>query len=326
MEHCAPTTYGVQKTNLAVHTEDRDITKWIHPNHFEIELPVAYKNVTALRLNEIGLPTVTVFSEVNQNTKLTVEISATPYYIDITPGNYTPDELAAELSGQISADTGVTFVVVYNKVSNIFIFTCLSHSFTLRFDKPEQYPRCGNPSYFENYTNWGLGSYLGFDKVSTNKLHPTTGLYDSVFGEVDLYWRGDTPLNTHYVAAPKAANVDGDSHIYLELATHNSMDEIQPYQERSSDTAAAKYGGQHNASFARIPVRPLSSAQDYLFNIFFSIPPLERIQKFRFRFRHHDGRLVDFHFKNFSFSIEITFLRNETPNTFLMNKTNYKLS
>ena len=40
-------------------------------------------------------------------------------------------------------------------------------------------------------------------------------------------------------------------------------------------------------------------------------PPLERIQKLKFKFRYHNGRLVDFSNTPLNFTIEINQLRNE---------------
>ena len=72
----------------------------------------------------------------------------------------------------------------------------------------------------------------------------------------------------------------------------------------------AKYGGKHNSSFAKIPMlatlneKLYVSKEGFLFNIFYSEPPLERIQKLKFKFRYHDGRPIDFGNANFSFTIE----------------------
>jgi hypothetical protein len=321
-----PLTYGVIKTLFAVHTEDRDVTKWPTPTQFELELPVAYKNVVTLRLDDIALPLdIYVFSEENQNTKLTVEVGGTKTSVEISSGNYTGEEMALELSGRISAATSVAFNVVYNRITNRFVFTCNSSVFTLYFDQAEPYSGCGN-SYYENSTNWGLGSYLGFNKKNPSKLARTSGVYASEVDQLLIYPMGVGPVVTNMVTAPNGPNLEGDDFIYLELPPFDSIDEVMPYQERTTDMFFAKGGGQHNRAFARIPVRPLSSAKNYLANIFYSDPPLERVQKLRFRFRHHDGRPVYFGQQNFSFAIEVTTLRNEILKNYCVNKTNYKLS
>ena len=313
------TTYGIQKTIVAIHTEDRDVTKFATPTQFEVDLPVSYKNVVSMRLSDIRLPTpLHVFSRENQNTKLSVEFGGTVYQVEISTGTYTPAQLTAELSGHLTAVTGSTFRVLYNQISRQLVFTNATDPFKLFFDRPEQYAACSAPPYFGNYSNWGLGSYLGFEKRP----------YASAVSSFNFYWAtpAETYTNVHAVAAPNIANLDGDEEMYMEVATYNSIDEMQPYQERSSDLYYGKYGGNHNGSFARIPIHARSSTQDYLNNIYFRDPPLERLQKLRFLFRYHDGRPVSFHGQDFSFSVEITTLRNEVTKAFSVNRSNYTLT
>jgi len=69
-----------------------------------------------------------------------------------------------------------------------------------------------------------------------------------------------------------------------------------------------------------------SSRSTFLENISQYDPPIERISKLKFTFRHHDGRLVDFQNNNFDFTLEFNCLKNEiaksynvrVPHTFLM--------
>jgi len=311
-------TYGVQKTQLVIHTEDRDITKWATPTQFEIDLPVSYKTVVGLRLSDIELPTpLYVFAPEYQNTKLTVLVDFLEYVVEITPGYYeTPEQLANELTGKLNAAAGVTsFTVLYDKVAQKLVFTNSSIFFRLYFDVAESYAGCAS-TYFLNHTNWGLGGYLGFEKAK----------YSSSVQTVKFDWAPQTTAGVHTIRAPNPLNLKGDANLYLELATYNSIDEMQPYQERSSDTTKPKHGGSHNASFARIPVLERSSTETYLSNIYFRDPPLERVQKLRFLFRFHDGRPVQFHGRNFSFSLEVTTLRNEMAKPFSVNRNNYTLS
>lgn len=308
-------SYGVQKKLVTVHTEDRDITKYATPAQFEIELPVDHKNVVSLRLNDIELPRLDVFLAANQNTKFRVDLGGATYYGAITEGSYTPTQLANELTGQLNACTATAgFLVLYNEVSKKLVFSNTA-LFAFSFLVGEDYPGCA-AVFFDQYAKWGLGNYLGFDKA----------VYTAVLGDVPLYWRSTTLFGVYSVTAPHPVDVEGDGQIYLEVATYNNIDELMPYTENSSDLYYGKYGGKHNSSFAKIPVRKRSSRENYLSNIFFSVPPLERLQKLRFKFRYHDGRPVEFHDVNFNFTLEITTLRNEMPKNMLVNRTNYTLS
>ena len=46
--------------------------------------------------------------------------------------------------------------------------------------------------------------------------------------------------------------------------------------------------------------------------------PIERIDRLRFRFRYHDGRLVDFKCLPFSFTLEFNMLRDEQLRSYLV--------
>jgi hypothetical protein len=187
-------------------------------------------------------------------------------------------------------------MVYYNTVSMKFIFTA-SYSFSFIFTQAEQYD--GAP-FYPQYSQWGLGSYLGFDKqVYTSSFNSTYRMF------VDGFTINDAQI----IDTPHTASVFGDSHIYMEIEQYNSMDEIAPYTFKSSNEVNAKYNGKHNSAFAKIPLVALSnekmyiSKESFLFNTFYSEPPLERIQKLKFKFRFHDGRPVDFGTTNFSFTL-----------------------
>jgi len=110
----------------------------------------------------------------------------------------------------------------------------------------------------------------------------------------------------------------------MEVFQCNSMDEIMPYTEGSNDLYRAKQGGKHHSAFAKIPIagrfghdKRMGNCYDNRFNavsnVFRSEPPLERIQKLKFRFRYHDGRLVDFGQHDFTFTLELTLDRTDVP-------------
>ena len=65
-------------------------------------------------------------------------------------------------------------------------------------------------------------------------------------------------------------------------------------------------------AFVSVPkTQFFSSTNGFLFNLSQYDPPIERISKMKFKFRYHDGRLVDFQENDFNFTIEINQLRNE---------------
>ena len=117
----------------------------------------------------------------------------------------------------------------------------------------------------------------------------------------------------------KICNLDimGDDVIYMELDKYNSMNEIAPYSENTSGVFNNDYHGKVNSAFAKIPLPSKSFSQVFesknysLMNISFYEPPLEKLSKLKFKFRYHDGRLVDFKCLPFSFTLEFNMLRDE---------------
>lgn len=77
------------------------------------------------------------------------------------------------------------------------------------------------------------------------------------------------------------------------------------------------YNGTVNSAFAKIPVtaqgyiRTFESRNTFLTNVSHYEPTIERIQKLKFKFRTHDGRLIDFQGVPFNFTIEFNMLKNE---------------
>jgi len=283
-------TYGEIRQILSIHSEDRDITKYPHANQFEVDLPVEYKNVTSMKITNIYFEgSLEVFSTENQNTTLTY--NNVP--ITIPNGNYDGLALSATLSNLL----GLT--VYFNSIGNQFVFQSIN-PFTLDFTKPEVYNSCNQPVYSQ-YANWGLGFYLGFNK----EVYIASNLNPPIFP-----WDSTAPTTGYFIVAPNRAYLKGETSMYLEVASYNSMDELQPYSMYSTQQCNAKHGGKHYSAFAKIPLNVFLFSEAYN-NYFFSEPPLERLQKLKFKIRYHDGRLVDFGIQPFSFNIEINYLRNE---------------
>ena len=309
--------FVVQKKIFSVHSEDRDIAKWPSSTVFAVDPPVEYKNVVSLRLADIDLPPLYVFSEQNQNLTLFVTYISTTKTITLSEGTYTGPQLATEIQGRMNAAyttySGFTsFTVTYDPASFKFVFY---NPNTFYFD----FTHSTSPMFTQS-SQWGLGSYLGFEK----KMY-TAG--------TNVNYQVTIPSNYYSIVSPYPASLEGEPYLYMELDLYNSMDELTPYTMRSNQLMSAKYSGKHNCAFAKIPRisvpgNPVYVSKDnFLNNIFFSDPPLERVQKFQFKFRYHDGRIVDFGLTNFSFSIEITMLRPDSIKpSFLVQPNYYELT
>ena len=137
--------------------------------------------------------------------------------------------------------------------------------------------------------------------------------------------------------------------IYLELKKWSIFDELNPFPRNSNTlfpfpektdnlrkncrNICDKYSvnasnSSINTAILKIPPKTLkyySEAFDENNAILFFDPPLERVSTFGFKFRYHDGRLVDLNYQDVNFTIEINQLRNEIPRQMTV-RTNSTLS
>lgn len=338
-------TYWTIQQILSVDSNDRDISKWPLASCFEIETPIDYKNVVSMSLDTVSIPTLNVFTNTYQNTKLTFFVDPKEwvdpvvneallsnhdgYTITITTGNYTSANLALELQGRMNAavqnyleskgllQTYNYFVVAVNTVSNKLCFGNSHDSFAFDFRINYDYNVCSVPIIFDQYALWGLGNYLGFDKDVYAADESTTPQY--FYWSSTPVWLSPDTNSCYFIEPPFEFNLVGENNnIFMELIGYNSMDEITPYTFRSSDifkyrsgdSFKSKQNGKHDSAFAKINKSTTDrSATDGLTNTFFSDPPLERLQKLKILMRHHNGMPVDFQNKNFTCTIALNLLR-----------------
>ena len=104
-------TFSVNRKLITVHSEDRDINKWPNANHFELQLPQTYTSVETIALVEYSFPTYYyTFSNEAQNTKITFTANISmagygetdPVVVTISPGFYSPTQLAAEMQNLLN--------------------------------------------------------------------------------------------------------------------------------------------------------------------------------------------------------------------------------
>jgi hypothetical protein len=217
------------------------------------------------------------------------------------------------------------FNVFYNSVSQKLWFGNSQAEFTLNFDQYLCYTdqTCDQPNnVWGFYTKWGLPSYLGFEKAEyVAQAGIPTPTFDYLGLPPDNLWVNPLASNnpiTYYVTAPLTVKITGDNCIYMMVDKYNSYDELYPYSQTTTATFNNDYGGKVNSAFAKIPISRaqyggiLSDAKTlFLQNLYQYEPPIERISKFKFKFRYHDGRLVDFQDIPFDFTVEINSIRNE---------------
>ena len=349
-------SYVLDRKVLSIHSDDRDISKWKESNEFEVMLPVDYKKVVSVKMLSLQLPKkYNIFSTINQNTKLKIDISGTISTITIGNGQYTPPQIANELDTRLKLiDSSMN--VYYNDIDMTFYFVHENSAAAIRIlaDENHVYDNgCLSNNVFYNTFNWGLPAYLGFDKITYTSSRPSENYWLINSSNIKTYLL----TTNNVIKAPNAATILGQSDIYIEIDKLNSLDEIAPYvtntttdissvsglacerlgllrgnrsqshknnvskcnngQEKWSRSYSGNdYRGKYNSAFAKIPLNPwdgptLIYDTAFLSNAYFSEPPIERLSKMKFKFRYHDGQLVDFGNSPLSITMEINQLRED---------------
>jgi hypothetical protein len=346
-------TYFLDRKLISIHSIDRDINKWPNSNNFEIDLPNTLNNVYSIRLLDLNIPNFNyTFSSNYQNTKFSLKLQQDisgggseailidNYYINnfstiqIEEGYYTPEELAIELenklNNQISNDININydkFKVKYDNIKNKIFIINTRDNFTLYFNKQEIYNLdCGQKIVWNQYANWGLPYNLGYEKQIYQNLNTQSGenlifTYDNTIFTPDP---SNESVNIKFSNSINYIDILGYDSIYMELDKYNSIDEITPYSRQTNNIYNNDYTGSVNSAFAKIPLtkEPFNRSiikNSFLNNITFFKVPITTIKKLKFRFRFHDGVLVDFKNVPFSFTLEINQLIDEQHRSYSLN-------
>lgn len=345
-------SYVLDKRFVTIHSNDRDVKKNPFPNNFEITLPESLINVESMRLAEIKMPSnYYSFSEDLQNTKFSFVFTSAntnwssaiqtlltnpsqTFTVTIQSGFYRPEQLASEITYRLNQAVTNYLVdnsenVVYDKftvfndeVAMKMWFGNNSDGFALLFNERMSYTlqQCEQPTAWDRYSEWGFGSYLGFEKQRYNSTSSNKELVNG-WASPAKEWLlfSTTPASTqvHYIQAPLVYKLMGENTIYMEVEKYNHIDELVPFSQSTNSLYNNDYNGTVKSAFAKIPITivPYGQFFESLNGIIMSSthfdPPLERVQKLKFRFRNHVGALVDFQDFPFNFTIEFNCLRNE---------------
>ena len=199
-----------------------------------------------------------------------------------------------------------------------------------QFCQPCPLPCDTQKAAFHRCTHWGLGWNLGFNKkeayVFCSSQKPVFIPAATKHLDTNGWWPVDPSSEKEksffILRAPHAPRLLGPRAIYMEVNKYNSYDELYPYSRSSNSLYNNDAGGAVNSAFAKIPITGLpygevmDSRNGFLQNVVEFTPPLERLQKLEFRFRYHDGTLVDFQGAPLDFTIEFNLMRDEIPRAY----------
>ena len=232
------------------------------------------------------------------------------------------------------------FKIVYNEVSMKLWFGNTTDRFILKNKDVElvsstlSQTNCQKNKGLPAFDSWGLPAYLGLNRCDAPSftiseyyaLNPNIGLNkdstvprfyygDAVPGSGDNgYWLlpGAPKATVYFIEAPYKISFMGPDHIYMELDGMNCMDETSPWNISEYTIHNNQTNGIVSSAFAKIPVEstPLTQFFDRdSISYKYWNPVAERISKLRFRFRYHNGQLVQFGNFNYTFVIEFCLLR-----------------
>jgi len=222
------------------------------------------------------------------------------------------------------------FKVYYDNISSKIWFGNTHDSFILHFDTSCDYilKNTQQPNVWKQYTNWGLPSYLGFKKQSYKSANSAANIsYDNCkeyndisvnidpdigvnfFGQSNNIISGEPWLSKtgYFVRAPLVSKVEIKPTYYLEIEKYNNMLELEPYSEATSNVYNNDYSGRVNSSIA-------SFRTDYGVTCGGHIeltPEKDNFPKLKLKFRHHDGRLIEF--KDYPISVSLSMNILEVP-------------
>jgi hypothetical protein len=248
--------------------------------------------------------------------------------------NYLIENNLINLLNQFQNNNGYDhFIIVYNNVSQKIWFGNQLDGFQLN-NELVFLSNSLNENYIckknqlPDFSNWGLPSNLGLPRENINSIPPSDLTYNYVrfyYGNIvnndNGFWLTPPSIDNsgnnlrgavvQYIECPYKINIFGPSHIYMEIYKYNSLDETSPYNINSFTLTTNETNGIVNSAFAKIPIvsTPLTQYYDGPADAYkFFNPPIERIRRLRFKFRYHNGTLVDFSTFPFTFTLEFSTL------------------
>jgi hypothetical protein len=223
--------------------------------------------------------------------------------------------------------------------------------FSLNFNKKMSYNiSCNQIVVWDHYNNWGFPSYLGYEKkkyiaqaTPRNPYFNTADNSGNPFGFSYEIFDPTDPINGGYWLTSYSAdlsgnqnwyvdissskcnlNIMGEEWIYMEVEKYNTIDELEPYSKKTNHLFNNDYAAKVNSAFAKIPQHGhfsynFDSNKAFISNYSYYTPPIIRLKKLRFKFRYHDGRLVNFKCLPLSFMIEFNMLKDRQAKNMTVN-------
>ena len=201
--------------------------------------------------------------------------------------------------------------------------------FNLDFSGIESYDNpCPNKNVSFSKINWGLSYFLGFSK----EIYDSDVTSSEILNDYNISDISATVYPNFIVSDYPIPSAFNKHTIYMELDKMNNIDELKPYINNTTAAINNDYNGFVNNVFAKIICQnrnannSTNNTMDWetIYDnknnraIVTFDPPLERINKFKVKFRYHDGVDVDFLNNEINFSLEIVQLKNEIARSYVV--------
>lgn len=215
------------------------------------------------------------------------------------------------------------FIIVYNNVNQKIWFGNICDGFILTNETQVvksnfENLNCGVKNQLPDFSSWGLPNNLGLNRCNlesisdiSNNLNLSRFYYGDVFPGDNGYWLQPNlkyiNSKVYWIEATHKINLMGPAYFYMEIEGQNNIDETSPFNLSSFTQQTNITNGVVNSAFAKIaiPTTPISQWFDHnCYSYKFYYPPAERMRRFKFKFRYHNGMLINFGVFNFTFTLE----------------------
>ena len=299
--------YKLNKKFLSVHANDRDKKNYPRSNNFSIKCPTSYNNIESIRLVELSIPNkIFNFSDYLKNNQFEMNEEK----IKINNGFYTEKDIENYLNNSLN-NRLINIKVYFLKNQNRFLFTSDEDDFSLNYyyDDIETYSKTANCSLSR-----GFLFDIGFNK-SINVSKDTNHDLSNILYELEDFSQNNFDTVSKYLITDSAPRFKNKEPIYFEIdGLNNIYDELVPYPNNSNSAIFNNNSSFVKSAFFKIPFNLLNLESNFLSSsdsilVFFEAP-LKRIQNLSFKFRYHDGTLVDLDDQDITFTLEINELIN----------------
>lgn len=269
-----PTHTKARAYRMIVDSRERNRTLFPNPNDYEINVIEDIQNVMSIQLLHADFP-FDFYLIHNNNNHLILAYNNQVYHVWIDIGNYTPTELATELTNALNAVTSTSdFLVEYNTRKDNFVFRS-TNPFGLIFRGKEIKQSSYNQNVDTLYPEKTVGPLLGFGITNYISIN-LPSIPDAYKNVVQSEFKKNFSLQDCIIVRVEQ--------LELNKSTANSLNDCFALITKKSQDC-------------------FESKKDYISKTFH--PALKKLTKLKFTFVDFDGNPIDFQNQDHRFELRI---------------------